>query len=93
MSHDFPRFCEIVRCQRWTHELRQALAYNADAECLVDNGEFWIGARELVSFFDVMYVNWNPGLLKYSSALHGVWEQVCAVTPCASSWHHLPRSV
>ena len=33
-------------------------------------GVFWIDWKSLQTFYDVVYINWNPNLFKHKSTLH-----------------------
>lgn len=57
--------------RNWTPELRRALKYDPENAQNFDNGVFWIDYDSLCQFFDVIYMNWNPGLFKYKPLLHG----------------------
>jgi calpain-7 len=54
----------------WTEELKQALNYDPNLACNVDNGIFWIDYESLQSFFDVFYLSWNPELFPCTNAFH-----------------------
>jgi hypothetical protein len=34
------------------------------------SGVFWIDYDSLCRFFDVIYINWNPELFKYTTCTH-----------------------
>jgi calpain-7 len=57
----------------WTPELSRTLNYDLTQARQVDNGVFWIDWKSLQTFYDVIYINWNPALFKYKSAIHDVW--------------------
>ena len=60
--------------QNWTDELKQALNYDPNLACNVDNGIFWIDYESLLKFFDVFYLSWNPSLFQYTSCFHRKWS-------------------
>lgn len=57
----------------WTPELTKALNYDHKNAQLFDNGVFWIDYDSLIHFFDVIYINWNPELFKYTTCIHSSW--------------------
>eukprot|EP00049_Salpingoeca_infusionum_P011094 m.191191 g.191191 ORF g.191191 m.191191 type:complete len:931 (-) comp14835_c1_seq5:97-2889(-) len=59
----------------WTPELRRSLNYNPEAAAKADDGEFWIDWESVRNFYDVMYINWNPGLYQYRKPIHHCWQQ------------------
>lgn len=40
----------------WTSDLKNALNYDPNLACNVDNGIFWIDFDSLIKFFDVFYL-------------------------------------
>jgi calpain-7 len=66
-------FSEYDR-KNWTEELKQALNYDPNLACNVDNGIFWIDYESLLQFFDVFYLSWNPALFSYTSCFHKKWS-------------------
>jgi calpain-7 len=58
----------------WTDELRAALNYDPKMACNIDNGVFWIDYESLITFFDVIYLNWNPQLFPYTNLYHHKWS-------------------
>jgi hypothetical protein len=50
--------------------------------CIV--GEFWIEAKALCRYFEILYLNWNPDLFKYSDVFHSCWEQARLTLPADS---------
>ncbi|KAK3587933.1 hypothetical protein CHS0354_014448 [Potamilus streckersoni] len=60
--------------ESWTPEMQKALNYDPKSAQMVDNGVFWIDYDSLIHFFDVIYINWNPELFKYTSCIHQSWH-------------------
>jgi len=58
----------------WTPSFRQALDYNPDDAANFDNGVFWIDYKSLQHYFDVLYMNWDPGMFPHTSCLHQMWS-------------------
>ncbi|KAG6797685.1 calpain-7 [Apis mellifera caucasica] len=58
----------------WTNELKEALNYDPDSASQFDNGIFWIDYDSICRFFDVFYLNWNPGLFNYTYCIHQMWN-------------------
>ncbi|XP_048735989.2 calpain-7-like isoform X2 [Ostrea edulis] len=57
----------------WTPELQKLLNYDPKSAQQYDNGVFWIDYDSLCRFFDVIYINWNPELFKYTTCTHSMW--------------------
>ncbi|XP_064455329.1 calpain-7-like isoform X2 [Ornithodoros turicata] len=64
----------------WTPDLAEALRYNPRNASMFDNGVFWIDYDSLLHFFDVAYLNWNPGLFQYTYCTHQSWNAVVGPT-------------
>ncbi|KZC04878.1 PREDICTED: calpain-7-like [Dufourea novaeangliae] len=58
----------------WTNELRKSLNYDPDSASQFDNGIFWIDYNSVCRFFDLFYLNWNPGLFNYTFCIHQMWN-------------------
>lgn len=58
----------------WTPALAQALRYDPRNAAMFDNGVFWIDYDSVCHFFDVAYLNWNPGLFQYTYCTHRTWN-------------------
>ena len=65
-------FCENDTVN-WTPEMKKALNYDPKSAQQFDNGVFWIDYESLCRFYDVIYINWNPELFKYTHCIHSVW--------------------
>ena len=39
-----------------------------------DSGVFWIDYKSLQHYFDVLYLNWDPGMFPHTSCLHQMWS-------------------
>ena len=59
----------------WTPELRKALTYEPEIAEKEDNGIFWIEWQNLIQFFDVCYMSWDPKMFRFSQKYHGRWAQ------------------
>ncbi|KAF4526491.1 hypothetical protein B566_EDAN013779 [Ephemera danica] len=60
--------------RHWTEELKSILKFDPNSAAMFDNGVFWIDLDSICQFFEVFYLNWNPGLFKYTFCLHQcVW--------------------
>ena len=59
----------------WTPELRKALSYEPEVAEKEDNGIFWIEWQNLIQFFDVCYMSWDPKMFRFSQKYHGRWAQ------------------
>ncbi|XP_026826623.1 calpain-7 isoform X2 [Ooceraea biroi] len=60
--------------KHWTQDLKEALNYDPESASEFDNGIFWIDYESICRFFDVFYLNWNPGLFNYTYCIHQMWK-------------------
>lgn len=67
------RFCEND-VTNWTPELQKVLNYDPKSAQTFDNGVFWIDYESLIHFYDVIYINWNPELFKFTTCIHSTWH-------------------
>jgi len=58
----------------WTPAMKEALRYDPQSARNFDNGVFWIDIDSLYRFYDVAYLNWNPGLFRYTYCTHDSWS-------------------
>lgn len=58
----------------WTSELKAELNYDPKNAQMFDNGVFWIDYDSICQFFEVIYMNWNPSLFKYTYSTHQKWK-------------------
>ena len=35
---------------------------------------FWIDYKSLQHYFDVLYLNWDPGMFPHTSSIHQTWS-------------------
>ncbi|KYQ58641.1 Calpain-7 [Trachymyrmex zeteki] len=60
--------------KHWTQDLKETLNYDPESASVFDNGVFWIDYDSICRFFDVFYLNWNPGLFNYTYCIHQMWK-------------------
>ncbi|XP_014469420.1 PREDICTED: calpain-7-like [Dinoponera quadriceps] len=60
--------------KHWTQDLKEALNYDPESASEFDNGVFWIDYDSICRFFDVFYLNWNPGLFSHTYCIHQMWR-------------------
>ncbi len=60
--------------RNWTPKMMKALKYDPKDAQNYDNGVFWIDYESLCRFYDVIYMNWNPGLFRHSFTVHQMWN-------------------
>ncbi|XP_046445649.1 calpain-7-like isoform X2 [Daphnia pulex] len=58
----------------WTEDLKKQLNYNPESAANFDNGVFWIDYDSLCTFFDVVYLSWNPSLFTHTFSIIGCWN-------------------
>ncbi|CAI2727891.1 unnamed protein product [Schistosoma spindalis] len=56
--------------QHWTPSMQAKLNFDRSSAQLIDNGVFWIDYDSLCHFFDVFYINWDPGLFQYTTCVN-----------------------
>lgn len=56
--------------RHWTQDLKEVLNYDPESASEFDNGVFWIDYDSICRFYDVFYLNWNPGLFNYTYCIH-----------------------
>lgn len=59
--------------KHWTPELQRILNYDPQSAQMYDNGVFWIDYDSIIRFYDVIHINWNPELFKYTTCIHSAW--------------------
>lgn len=59
--------------KHWTPELQRILNYDPQSAQMYDNGVFWIDYDSIIRFYDVIHLNWNPELFKYTTCIHSAW--------------------
>lgn len=60
--------------KNWTSQLKDILKYDPRNAQMFDNGVFWIDYDSLLHFYNVLYLNWNPEIFKYTYCLHQCWK-------------------
>ncbi|KAJ9584384.1 hypothetical protein L9F63_021278 [Diploptera punctata] len=60
--------------KHWTPELRRTLNFDPNSAAMFDNGVFWIDYDSILRFYDVFYLNWNPGLFRCTYCIHQSWN-------------------
>lgn len=56
--------------KHWTPSMQAKLNFDRSSAQLIDNGVFWIDYDSLCHFFDVFYINWDPGLFQYTTCVN-----------------------
>ncbi|CAH8534835.1 unnamed protein product [Schistosoma curassoni] len=59
--------------KHWTPSMQAKLNFDRSSAQLIDNGVFWIDYDSLCHFFDVFYINWDPGLFQYTTCVNDCW--------------------
>lgn len=54
----------------WTPSLKAALNYDPQNAKNFDDGVFWMDGYSVCNFFEVLYLNWNPSMFKYTYCTH-----------------------
>lgn len=57
--------------RRMTQSLRSKLKYDIKQ---AESGVFWIDYDSFIQYFEGLYVNWNPNVLKNKISLHRAWR-------------------
>jgi len=60
--------------KNWTPHFRHKLDYDPEDAANFDNGVFWIDYKSLQHYFDVLYLNWDPGMFSHQTTVHGAWS-------------------
>ena len=59
----------------WTPAMRKALSYDQVGHMQMDNGIFWIDYGSLLKYYSTIFLNWNRGLFRRTSTVHGHWPK------------------
>uniref|UniRef100_A0A4W3JZ96 Calpain 7 n=1 Tax=Callorhinchus milii TaxID=7868 RepID=A0A4W3JZ96_CALMI len=58
----------------WIPALQKYLNFDPKTAQKIDNGVFWISWEDLCTYYDVIYLSWNPALFKESTCIHSTWD-------------------
>ena len=72
----------------WTDSVSQAdegVKTNDPTDAKLMPGTFWMDLNNVFQHFDIMYLNWNPGLFSFRRDSHFVWDLTSRSPPASFS--------